>query len=95
MTFDFSIPMFAATEFWMARWLTPIWFLGGGVTLGLVVLCAFLVVFYCLSKVKLLERSRRDGSAHVIAAVITLVLGGLFASYAKFSKEGQALFSFH
>jgi len=86
--------MFAATEFWMARWLTPIWFLGGGVTLGLVVLCAFLLVFYCLSKIKLLERSRRDGSAHVIAAVVTLVLGGVFAAYAKFSKEGQALFSF-
>ena len=94
MTFDFTIPMFAATEFWMARWLTPIWFLGGGVTLGLVVLCAFLLVFYCLSKIKLLERSRRDGSAHVIAAVVTLVLGGVFAAYAKFSKEGQALFSF-
>lgn len=94
MTFDFTLPMFAATEFWMARWLTPIWFLGGGVTLGLVVLCAFLLVFYCLSKIKLLERCRRDGSAHVIAAVVTLVLGGLFASYAKFSKEGQALFSF-
>jgi len=94
MTFDFTVPMFAATEFWMARWLTPIWFLGGGVTLGLVALCAFLLVFYGLSKIKLLERCRRDGSAHVIAAVVTLVLGGLFAAYTKFSKEGEALFSF-
>jgi len=94
MTFDFTVPMFAATEFWMARWLTPIWFLGGGVTLGLVALCAFLLVFYGLSKIKLLERCRRDGSAHVIAAVVTLVLGGLFAAYTKFSNEGEALFSF-
>ena len=94
MTFDFTVPMFAATEFWMARWLTPIWFLGGGVILGLAVLCVSLLVFYCLSKIKLLDQFRRDGSAHVIAAVLTLVLGGLFAGYAKFSKEGQGVFSF-
>jgi hypothetical protein len=92
MTFDFTLPMFAATEFWMARWLTPIWFLGGGVILGLLVLCAFLLVFYCLSKIKLLEQFRRDGSAHVIAALLTLVLGGACASYTRFSKDGQSLF---
>ncbi len=93
MTFDFTVPMFAATEFWMARWLTPIWFLGGGVILGLLVLCAFLLVFYCLSKIKLLEQFRRDGSAHVIAALVTLVLGGAYAAYTKLTKDGQALFS--
>lgn len=93
MTFDFTVPMFAATEFWMARWLTPIWFLGGGVILGLLVLCAFLLVFYLLSKIKLLEQFRRDGSAHVIAALLTLVLGGAYAAYTKFSKDGQALFN--
>ena len=93
MTFDFTVPMFAATEFWMARWLTPIWFLGGGVILGLLVLCAFLLVFYLLSKIKLLEQFRRDGSAHVIAALLTLILGGAYAAYTKFSKDGQALFN--
>ena len=50
MAFDFPVPMFAAIDFWMTRWLTPIWFLGGGVILGLLVLSVFLVVFYGLSK---------------------------------------------
>ena len=93
MPFDFPVPMFAATDFWMSRWLTPVWFLGGGVILGLAVLSVFLLIFYCLSKIKLLDQFRRDGSAHLIALALTLGLGGLFASYAKFSRDGQALFS--
>ena len=74
MAFDFSVPMFAAVDFWMTRWLTPIWFLGGGVILGLLVLTVFLVVFYSLSMVKQLEKLRRDGSAHFLALAVTLVL---------------------
>ncbi len=93
MAFDFPVPMFAAVDFWMTRWLTPIWFLGGGIILGLLVLALFLMVFYGLSKVKRLEQFRRDGSAHLIALVTSLIFGGLFAAYAMFSEEGQALYS--
>ena len=93
MAFDFPVPVIAAVDFWMTRWLTPIWFLGGGVILGMLVLSIFLMVFYGLSKIKRLEQFRRDGSAHLIALAVSLVLGGLFAAYAKFSEEGRALFS--
>ena len=78
MAFDFPVPMFAAVDFWMTRWLTPVWFLGGGVILGLLVLSVFLVVFYCLSKFTQFEKFRRDGSAHFLALAVTLVLGGRF-----------------
>ncbi len=92
MAFDLPVPVFAATDFWMSRWLTPVWFLGGGVLLGLMILALFLMVFYLLSKVTRFEQFRRDGSAHVAALVITLLLGGANAIYAKVSAEGQALF---
>ncbi len=93
MPVDFPVPMFAAVDFWMSRWLTPVWFLGGGVILGFAILSVFLLAFYGLSKFRLLEQFRRDGSANLIALAVTLALGGLYASYAKFSQEGQALFS--
>ncbi len=93
MAFDFSVPMFAAVDFWMTRWLTPIWFLGGGVILGLLVLSVFLVVFFSLSPIKQLEKLRRDGSAHFLALAVTLVLGGVYAAYTKFSQDGQSSFS--
>ncbi len=92
MAFDFPIPVFAATDFWMTRWLTPVWFLGGGVLLGLLVLAAFLLVFFLLSKITRLEKFRRDGSAHFVAIAITLLLGVGNAIYAKVSPEGQSLF---
>ena len=94
MAFDFPVPMFAAIDFWMTRWLTPIWFLGGGVILGLLVLAVFLVVFYGLSKITQFEKFRRDGSAHFLALTVTLVLGGLYAAYTKYSEEGQSSFNF-
>ena len=93
MTFDFPPPMLAAVEFWMTRWLTPVWFLGGGIILGFAVLAVFLMVCFALSKVKKFEQLRRDGSANVIAMVATLVLGGLMAAYTRFGEEGQMIFS--
>ena len=94
MAFDFPLPMFAAADFWMTRWLTPIWFLGSGVILGLVVLLLFVMVFYALSKITALEKLRRDGFANLIALIGTVILGGIFAVYFRFSAEGQTLFNY-
>ena len=94
MAFDFPVPMFAAADFWMTRWLTPVWFLGCGVALGLAILTIFVMVFYALSKITALEKFRRDGSANVIALIATLVSGGLLALYFRFSLEGQGLFNY-
>jgi hypothetical protein len=89
MAFDLLDPMFAITDFWMARWLTPIWFLGVGIVAGLAILGLFVGLFYVLSKVTVLEQFRRDWSAHVVALVVTLVLGGAVAAY--FSKGNAGL----
>ena len=82
MSFDIPTPIFAA-DFWMTLWLTPIWFLAVGIAVGFAVLLGFLGLFKVLSQVGVLEKLRRDGSANVIAAAITLVLGGLLAAYLR------------
>lgn len=61
------------TDFWMARWLTPIWFLGIGVIIGLALLAAFLGLCYLLSKIPLLDSLRSSGMAHAVAGVGTLL----------------------
>jgi len=93
MTFDFPVPVLAAADFWMSKWLTPVWFLGVGILIGLVLLIAFLVLFYVLSKVPGLEKLRRDGSAHTIASITTLLLGVSLAAYLALSADGKAIFT--
>lgn len=61
------------TDFWMARWLTPVWFLGIGVIFGLMALGVFLGLCYLLSKVSFLDTLRSTGIAHGVAALGTLV----------------------
>ncbi|MFN7731412.1 MAG: hypothetical protein ACK5OB_05895 [Pirellula sp.] len=75
----FEFPtVLAVTDFWMSRWLTPIWFLGVGVAAGLAVLALLLAVFYVLSKVPGLEALRRAGAGIAVAVVATLILSGLY-----------------
>ena len=61
------------TDFWMARWLTPVWFLGIGVIFGLMALAVFLGLCYLLSKVSFLDTLRSTGIAHGVAALGTIV----------------------
>lgn len=86
MTSIFLSPLFAANDFWMTKWLTPIWFLGVGVVMGLAVLSLLLAVFYVLSKIPLLEKLRRDGTAHIVSFVLTLILGGLASVWIRNSS---------
>ncbi|MFM9065506.1 MAG: hypothetical protein ACKOOI_21100 [Pirellula sp.] len=60
------------TDFWMARWLTPIWFLGIGVIFGLLALSAFVGLCYLLSKIPFFNSLRSTGLAHVLAGFATL-----------------------
>jgi hypothetical protein len=85
------LPFFAAADFWMAKWLTPIWFLGVGVVLGLAILSVLLAVFYVLSKIAFLEKLRRDGTAHVVGLIVTLLLGVGVAIFTRYG-EGAAAF---
>ena len=69
----------AVTDFWMARWLTPMWFLGIGVIGGLLLLGLLLGLFYVLSLIgKPLDALRETGVAHIIAGLITLALTSVY-----------------
>jgi hypothetical protein len=85
--------IFAITDFWMARWLTPIWFLGVGVTIGLVALGLLLGLFYVLSKIPFFDLFRKTGIAHGIAAGLSLVATGLAARelYMAYQSAGAPL----
>ncbi|MEQ1827847.1 MAG: hypothetical protein ABL921_17940 [Pirellula sp.] len=85
-----STPILAATDFWMSKWLTPVWFLGVGVVFGLALLAILVAVFYVLSKVPFLERLRRNGSAHFVGLITTLVLGSLVALYMRVGEGAGA-----
>ena len=90
MSFDIPTPIFAA-DFWMTLWLTPIWFLSVGILAGFAILLVFIGLFKGLSHIGALEKLRRDGTANGIAAAITLVLGGLLATYLRIGG-GSILF---
>ena len=92
MAFDSIAPMFALTDFWMSRWLTPVWFLGVGILLGVAILGLFLGLFYVVSQFKGLEKFRRDGVAHIVAIVLTLALGGAFAAFFSVTNMGSSMF---
>jgi len=62
--------LLAATDIWMSRWLTPVWFLGLGALLGLAVLAFFVGLFWVLSQFSVaLDPLRRSGAAHVFAGL--------------------------
>jgi len=90
MAFQFLTPFLAANDFWMTKWLTPIWFLGVGVVFGFAILSLFLGLFYGLSKVTALEKSRRDGSAHLVCLLVTLGLGSCLAIWTRFGFLSKA-----
>lgn len=85
--------IFAITDFWMARWLTPIWFLGVGVTIGLIALGLLLGLFYVLSKIPFFDLFRKTGIAHGIAAGLSLVATGIAARelYMAYQSAGTPL----
>ncbi|MCF7961527.1 MAG: ABC transporter permease [Pirellula sp.] len=90
MAFQILTPFLAANDFWMTKWLTPIWFLGVGVVFGFAILILFLGLFYGLSKVTALEKSRRDGFAHLVCLLVTLGLGSGLAMWTRFGFLSKA-----
>ncbi len=67
----------AASEFWMTRWLTPIWLLGIGVAVGFLFLFLLVGIFYGLSQFPFLEKWRRNGIAFWVGLVVSLLVTGL------------------
>ncbi|MBM3966370.1 MAG: hypothetical protein FJ308_15090, partial [Planctomycetes bacterium] len=65
----------------MSRWLTPVWFLGVGVTAGLAILAALIGIFYVMSKIPVFDALRESGAAHGVSAVLAVVLAARFTWY--------------
>jgi ABC-type transport system involved in multi-copper enzyme maturation permease subunit len=78
MMFEAAPMQLAVVDFWMSRWLTPIWFLGVGASFGLVALALFVGLFWILSKFSALtDGLRRSGAAHLVAGAGAIGLTGL------------------
>ncbi|MFN6129128.1 MAG: hypothetical protein ACK6DC_14255 [Planctomycetota bacterium] len=90
MMLESSSILLAATDLWMARWLTPFWFLGVGLTIGLAILGLFLALFWVLARFSpVLDGLRRSGAAHVIAGI--LAIGLTFLAFRLFSAGADTL----
>ncbi|XZE44632.1 hypothetical protein SH467x_004245 [Pirellulaceae bacterium SH467] len=93
MVLDTISPMFAASDFWMAKWLTPFWFLGVGILLGLVVLCVFLALsFLLIVPTRGLEPARKSGTLHWVALALTALLGIGIGSFLNSGDFRRAFF---
>jgi ABC-type transport system involved in multi-copper enzyme maturation permease subunit len=68
-----------ATDSWLTKWLTPIWFLGVGVIVGFLLLGIFMLVTRILSAIPAWEGLSRSAGGHAFAAGITTMLS--FACY--------------
>jgi hypothetical protein len=94
MTFEAPPILFAAADFWMSRWLTPMWFLGLGVTVGLIFLAGFLGICYLLSRIPGgLDGLRRSGAAHIVAGLSAIGLTALYVwfLYRAFSETVETV----
>ncbi|XZE20739.1 hypothetical protein SH449x_000625 [Pirellulaceae bacterium SH449] len=85
-----SQSLFAASDFWMAKWLTPMWFVGVGVAAGLVALMVFLAICFALKgALKGLDRFRSSGALNWVALGITLAMGAGIAGYLLLVNEAE------
>jgi ABC-type transport system involved in multi-copper enzyme maturation permease subunit len=61
---------------WLTKWLTPVWFLGVGLAIGLVAICLFIVLARILSTIPVWERLSHSIAGHVVALAITAAIAG-------------------
>ncbi len=72
-----SLGILGASEFWVTKWVTPLWLLGTGVAAGLILLAISVAILRGLSFIPLfdlLQKNRK--AAHVVALLIAVALGG-------------------
>jgi ABC-type transport system involved in multi-copper enzyme maturation permease subunit len=82
LTANFSvIAPIAASEFWLTKWLTPIWFLGTGVGLGLIAILIFALLVRLLSTIPFWESLSHSPAGHFVALVISVGLTALIGYY--------------
>jgi ABC-type transport system involved in multi-copper enzyme maturation permease subunit len=72
-----SLAILGASDFWLTKWLTPIWLLGAGIGIGMVLIGLVVVLLRALSLIPVSDFLQKNRAiAHVIALTITLALGG-------------------
>lgn len=72
-----SLAILGASDFWVTKWLTPLWLLGTGVGAGIVLLGLAVLFLRGLSFIPIfgyLQNQR--GTAHVVSLVLAVLLGG-------------------
>ncbi len=61
---------------WLTKWLTPVWFMGVGLAMGLVAIGLFIILTRILSSIPVWERLSHSIAGHVVALLITAALAG-------------------
>jgi len=65
-----------ANDSWLTKWLTPVWFLGVGLAIGLVAIGLFIILARVLSAIPAWERLSHSIAGHVVALAITAAIAG-------------------
>ncbi len=75
------VPLAAASDYWLTKWLTPVWFLGIGVGIGLLAIMLFALLARALSNVSPWEALSHSPAGHFVALVISAVLTAAIGYY--------------
>ncbi len=75
------VPLAAATDYWLTKWLTPVWFLGVGVGVGLLAIMLFAILTRVLATVSPWEALSHSPAGHVVALAISLALTAAIGYY--------------
>ena len=71
-----SLAILGASDFWVTKWLTPLWLLGTGVGLGLILLGLLVLLLKGLSFIPIFGYFQNNRfAAHICALVATAILG--------------------
>lgn len=69
-----TLPLGQATTDKVVSVLTPIWYLGAGIALGLILLVAFVLLFKLLSSIATWEKLSHSPAGHAVAALLTAAI---------------------
>lgn len=87
-----TLPLGQATTDKVVSVLTPIWYLGAGIALGLLLLVAFVLLFKALSSLAAWEKLSHSPAGHAVAALLTAAIAaGVWLLIPKEAQGDSAL----
>ncbi len=77
------------SDFWLTKWMSPIWFLGVGIAVGVLAVILAVCLFKLLCNVPVWSKLAETSAGHSVAALITaaLSLGAWLLITANFSAD--------